>query len=136
MITKNMHLECLMIFYLVIIKFIIRSIPKNNLHKHSKLFLSRNREYYQRLSKIKKLVFISSNYNNENFIKNSQFVATLTGSAGWEASLIGKKVIIFGNVFYSKLKNVFLIKSKIDLIKAFNAKLNPTIQSADIKKML
>ena len=99
MITKNMHLECLMIFYLVIIKFIIEVIFKNNLHKHSKLFLSRNREYYQRLSKIKKLVFISSNYNNENFIKNSQFVATLTGSAGWEASLIGKKLLFLEMYF-------------------------------------
>ena len=34
-----MHLECLMIFYLVIIKFII-GVSQNNLHKHSKLFLS------------------------------------------------------------------------------------------------
>ena len=40
-------------------KIYYKEYPKNNLHKHSKLFLSRNREYYQRLSKAGKDVVIT-----------------------------------------------------------------------------
>ena len=44
-------------------------------------------------------------------IINSSGVITLTGSVGYEAWLLGKPVMVFGNVFYDSFNGVFICKN-------------------------
>lgn len=67
----------------------------------------RDELFYQRLKNIKKAHYISLHYNTHYLIEHSQFVAVVTGTAGWEAISGGKNVLVFGQAWYKSLVGVF-----------------------------
>ena len=77
--------------------------------------LKRNEWFYERISKLENVKFISSDFSQFELIKNSKAVATITGSTAWEALLRDKLVISFGQGWYSGLKSVMKIVSLKDL---------------------
>lgn len=70
-------------------------------------YLMRDKYFFERLSLIPKVRPVSSKIDTFDLMRHSQFVATLVGTAGWEAISGGKNVLIFGDAWYRNLPGVF-----------------------------
>lgn len=82
--------------------------------------------YYKELRKIPNVRLIHSSENTMNLVRNCKALITLTSTMGFEALLLNKKVIAFGNVFYechpnciklNNYDNLFEILSNINNVK-------------------
>ncbi len=62
--------------------------------------------FFHRLRRIKNLVFLPSYANSQELTQACQFVATITGTVGWEALRNGKNVLVFGKAWYRKFTGV------------------------------
>ena len=78
----------------------------------------RNREYYERLSKIPNVRLIKSEVQSAELIDHSQAVATIAGSPGYEALLRGKPTMAFGSAWYNGCDGVFPIRQYFDCTAA------------------
>lgn len=58
-------------------------------------------KFYEKLKQIPNIKYISPNANNKKLIINSKGVITISSTMGYEALLMEKPVITFGNVFYN-----------------------------------
>lgn len=67
----------------------------------------REHSFFKRLRTIPNTHYVSSEISSFELIRKCACVATIAGTAGWEASLLGKGVIIFGVTWYSRLDGVF-----------------------------
>ena len=67
--------------------------------------------FYKDLLKIEKIRIISMREDPFMLIDNSQMVATLTGTTGWESILRGKFVLCFGNAWYENCEGVFSVRN-------------------------
>ena len=56
--------------------------------------------YYKKISRLKNTFLVPIEANTFDLIKNCQAVATVTGTAGWEAVLRLKPAIVFGYAWY------------------------------------
>lgn len=111
---------------LSIIKYIARSLPihyKLYVKEHPLMINKRPKRYYKELLKIPNVKLIDQKIDGFEMIKHSKIVATITGTAGWEAALLGKPVITFGNVFYNDLPQVKRIRQIEDLPTTINRQL-------------
>ena len=89
-----------------LIKQIAESIPfsfKLYVKEHPAMVGFRTRQYYRELKKIPNVKLIHPNHDSHEIIKGSRLVFTQTGTAGWEALLLKKPVITFGDVYYNSL---------------------------------
>lgn len=62
--------------------------------------------FYKRLAALKNVRLLSRTENSIALIKNSIGVATVTGTAGWEALFHGKPVLVFGLAWYRDFSGV------------------------------
>jgi len=69
----------------------------------------RYKGYYEEIAKIKNVVLVSTTLSTFELTDNSQAVATVTGTAGWEAVLRGKPALIFGYTWYMYCAGMFRI---------------------------
>jgi hypothetical protein len=67
----------------------------------------RGRYFWDRLSLLPNIKFVPINTNTHALIQHSQFVSTITGTAGWEAITGGKNALVFGQPWYITLPGVF-----------------------------
>ncbi|MAF43260.1 MAG: hypothetical protein CMI54_03695 [Parcubacteria group bacterium] len=65
--------------------------------------------YYIRIAELKNVKIIPVALKSWEVIKQAKAVATLTGTAGWEALLRGKPVLTFGWPFYQNAPGVFKV---------------------------
>ena len=65
--------------------------------------------YYNRLKKIKNVFLIPVKVSTSKMILNSKAVATITGTAAWEAVLKSKPALIFGHVWFMDCEGMFKI---------------------------
>ena len=63
----------------------------------------RGLQFFDRLDRIPNLKFLPSYANTFELIDKSEFVATVTGTVGWEAICKGKNVLVFGMPWYRGL---------------------------------
>ena len=80
--------------------------------------------YYDVIQNISNLFVVNPEIKTEQYIRKSQFVATISGSAGFEASIMGKKALIFGDTWYNGCPNTFQWNEKIDFDKFINSKMS------------
>ena len=73
----------------------------------------RDRFFYKRLSSLKNVKLLSQKESSIILIKNSIGVATITGTAGWEALFYGKPVLIFGLAWYRDFHGVTQYKADL-----------------------
>ena len=66
------------------------------------------------LKNIHNTEFIGINTNSMQILDDCLFVATLTGTVAYEAALLGKKAIIFGETWYTDMPNIYNWNDKID----------------------
>lgn len=78
-------------------------------------------KFYNDLKKLPNVNVLGPNENTKQLIKYCAGVITLTSTVGYEALLLGKKVFLFGRVFYEDHKNVIKINSAHKLFDILNA---------------
>ena len=81
----------------------IKENPKQTGRMRSSIF-------FHRLLRIPNVKVLPSYANTYDLIDNSQFVATITGTVGWEAICRGKNVLTFGICWYRNLTGVYHFK--------------------------
>lgn len=107
-----------------LIKQIAESLPlhfKLYVKEHPVMVGFRPRRYYRELKKIPNVKLIHPNHDPHATVKDSQLVLTQTGTAAWEAILLKKPVITFGDVYFNTLsmaKKCTGIEKLPDLVKA------------------
>ena len=77
----------------------VKENPKQNEAYRGKLF-------FKRLKKLKNVRYIKRTYNSSKLIQDSEFVAVINGTAGWEAIFAKKSILIFGYAWFSSFKGV------------------------------
>ncbi|MBI2625303.1 MAG: hypothetical protein HYW70_03140 [Candidatus Nealsonbacteria bacterium] len=94
---------------IALIQNIAKSLPINfklYVKEHFSMLYYRPFSYYEELKKIPNVRLINPAVDSVSLAKKSKLVLTITGTAGWEAILLSKPVITFGQVFYNKLSRV------------------------------
>ena len=81
----------------------------------------RYKGYYERLARIKNVKLIPVGTHSLSLINKSVAVATVTGSAGWEAIFISKPVLVFGYPWYRDCHGVFMVKDADSCKEALDA---------------
>lgn len=92
-----------------LVKIISRSIPVSHdlyVKIHPTDVDGRPAGYYQQLRELPGVVLIGHAANTKDLIRSADLTFTLTGTIGYEAGLLGRKVITFGRNFYNSLPTV------------------------------
>ena len=84
----------------------------------------RDNLFFRRLRRLRNVRLVSIDSDTYQLISKSQFVATITGTAGWEAITGGKCALIFGNAWYSDYPGVFRYQAGLDLNRIANTRIN------------
>jgi hypothetical protein len=84
----------------------------------------RGREFFHRLSSIKKVKYLRREVSTYDVMKKCRFVATVTGTAGWEAITGGKPCLIFGLAWYRKMPGVTRYSEKCSLEEILSFRFN------------
>jgi len=91
------------------------------INKHIK---PRSRMFYNYIHDNQNVSLVDIRTPQFDLIDNSQAVATLIGTTGWEAVNRGKPAIIFGNAWYRGCEGVFCITSNRDCKNAIDSIVN------------
>ncbi len=79
----------------------------------------RDESFFIRLKAIPRVVFVDITTPSLQMIDDAIAVATITGTAGWEAIQMGKPVLIFGTAFYRALPGAIDWRTRpVDLMAA------------------
>ncbi|MEZ6093038.1 MAG: hypothetical protein R3C03_02200 [Pirellulaceae bacterium] len=62
--------------------------------------------FYERIRTLKNVRLLPTETNTYQLIEKSHFIATITGTVGWEATSGGKPVVVFGRPWYLQLRGV------------------------------
>ena len=79
----------------------------------------RYNSYYEKISSLKNIFLIPVETDQYHLINKSQLVATVTGTAGWEALLRQKPVFYFGFPWYKHCQGTYRISDVDSCTKAF-----------------
>lgn len=74
----------------------------------------RSKNYYDELLRIEKVRFLTVKEQIFSSIEDAKFVATITGTTGWEAVVRGIPVLIFGSAWYRYCEGVYHISNMIE----------------------
>ena len=86
--------------------------------------LMRPKEFIARMMTIKNAIMVPIKTNTYDLTRNCQFVATITGTAGWEAITGGKNVMTFGHAWYNGLPGVFIQEEVKNIDEILKYKIN------------
>ena len=92
-------IECLADILPSDIRVLVKENPKQRVYMRGELF-------FHRLRRIPNVEIVPSWANTHDLIENSSLVATITGTAGWEAIRVGRPALVFGSAWYRKLHGV------------------------------
>lgn len=77
----------------------VKENPKQTAKMRSPMF-------FHRLRRIRNVRILPSFANTHELIDHAEFVATITGTVGWEAICRGKIVVVFGSTWYRSMPGV------------------------------
>ena len=66
----------------------------------------RGREFFNRLRSMSRVRYLRKDVDTYKLLEGCQFVATITGTAGWEAVTGGKPCLVFGYPWYASIPGV------------------------------
>lgn len=89
----------------------IKEHPVQWLVRGLSYFSYRFRGYYEDLAKLKNIKLVPMKTDTYELMKYAQAVATITGTAGWEALVRKKPVLAFGYPWYQHCPGLFKINS-------------------------
>ena len=99
---------------LEVIKAIRRSLPAGFrlvVKDHPSAYGIQQLKFYRGIKKIPGVSLISGNFNSRQVLENAVFSATISGTIGMEAAFLKLPIIVFSNVFFSVLPNVYQCSS-------------------------
>lgn len=100
-------------------KIYVKENPKQ------KKYFMRGRWFYKRLKAIDKVVVVDSKTDTYALLKKCKFVATITGTVGWESISGGKPALIFGwGVWYKKFPGIFQFGPDFNVEALLNYKID------------
>lgn len=88
------------------VEIIVKEHP-SQFHLRDKGALGKSPFFYNLIKNIKGVKLVDTNIHSTSLIKDSIFVATITGTVAMEASILQKKTIVFGSTQFPNLPNVF-----------------------------
>ncbi len=93
---------------------------------------SRNIKFLDRIKCNPNVQFISIDFDNDQLVKKSLFVATITGTLALESALLGKRSLVFGDAWFKNCEGVEQISSKSQLnqfieTKKFHQEINKSL---------
>lgn len=115
---------------LSLIDNIAKSLPCNYklyVKEHKRNFSSRPSYYHDEIKKNPNVRLISPDADSFEIIKQCSLVLTITGTAGWEAVLFQKPVIVFGEIYYSNFSEVSKAGKLADLSNLIGSKIGKKI---------
>ena len=74
--------------------------------------------------------------NTFQLIEHSQFVASITGTAGWEAICGGKPALVFGKAWYQNFEGVFKWRDDIDINEIANYQIDHAKLESDYNQLV
>lgn len=80
--------------------------------------------FFHRLKRIPSVEIMPSSANTHALSKNAQFVASVTGTVGWEAIRQGTPAMVFGAAWYGSFEGVVHYRPGLDYIKIAQRKIN------------
>lgn len=117
---------------LQLVRFIARSLPihmKLYVKEHPAMVSKRARSFYTSLRQIPNVVLVDHRASSFELTKNAALVTTISGTAGWEGSLLGKPVLTFGDVFYNALSGVTRVHDIEELPNIIRARLDTSTKN-------
>lgn len=99
-------------------------------------YKERNNTFYKRLSLLDNVILVPPTLNTYDLIENSKFVATITGTVGYEALSGGKAVLVFGNPWYKSLHGVFIFNDTFNFDKIINFKISHELFQLSFDKLM
>jgi hypothetical protein len=91
---------------------------------HTSMVGRRSRAFYRELTELYNVTLVDARVNTFDLIKGAKAVATITSTAGWEAFIFGKPVVVFGDVFFEQCPGV----AKFDLSDDFATRLSNYVE--------
>jgi hypothetical protein len=90
--------------------------------------------YYRSMKQIPNVELVATNVSTVDLIKHSAAVATVSGTAGWEAVCLGKPVITFGVCWYRGFDGVFAFSTidRLEPVLASTIKQAPQEQALEL----
>lgn len=134
-------------------KQIAMSLPvgfKLYVKEHPNMVFYRPRSFYKELKKIPNVKIINPTTSSYDIIRSAKLITVATGTVGWEAILLKKPLIFFGNFFYNQLSFVkkcqafedlpYLIKEQLEnfnfneneLLAFVASALESSVQNTDV----
>ncbi|MBR1875879.1 MAG: hypothetical protein IJ805_02085 [Lachnospiraceae bacterium] len=109
-----------------LIEQVSKSLPvgwKLYVKEHQAMLGERDMSFYKKAAEIANVRVVQINYYKDPkpWILNCKGVVTITGTAAYEAALLGKRSIVFGDVPFSLMDGVTRIRSFEDLPDAIRA---------------
>lgn len=93
-------------------------------------FAKRDRGFYEQLGSMEAIHLVSEKESTFDLIERCQAVATITGTAGWEALFRGKPAITFGRAFYRGGPGAISVDDPVDLARELASIDDGTFQPA------
>ena len=100
---------------------IIEKLYRNNFSEKFSIFVrehpaqssyQRDEMFFKRLRSFRNIYFLNRDFPMQKILEKVDCVVTSSGTVVWEALNLGKKCLLFGNSWYSKLHGVLQINDK------------------------
>jgi hypothetical protein len=103
-----------------IIQQVSKSLPigwKLYVKEHQSMVGERSLKFYREIKKIPNVRLVSFNYYRDPkpWIEKAKGVITITGTSAYEAALLGKKSIVFGDVPFNMISSISRVRSYEEL---------------------
>jgi hypothetical protein len=109
----------------------VKEHPGQLFRKNFYGYIARYRGFYKQIASLPNVQFILGDIDQFTLIDKAQCVATITGTAGWEAIVRGTPAIIFGEAWYQSAPNVFRVINQNDCDSAIE-KISANIQFQEV----
>ena len=110
------------------IKLLRQMIPDNWIiavkENPKQTWYMRSPEFFNRLSSIPNLIFLDRSINTYDLIRHSKFVATNSGTVGWDAITGGKQALVFGTAWYRKFPGVCTYRENLTVQDILSKKID------------
>jgi hypothetical protein len=101
-----------------VIKIIRRALPISYIlyvKDHPANDGAQSYNFYKEISKIPNTKMVWRNSDSTKLIINSRIIFTISGTVAFESALLGKPSVVFSNTFFSKLSNVYVYSTPMNL---------------------